>query len=74
MMKTEILRFPGVEHTTGLSRTTIWRMERDGTFPCRVQLSANTVGWHRAAVEQWVAERQPVSTLKVVDIKEDGHA
>ncbi len=60
-MAHEILRFPAVHKATGLSRTTIWRLERDGLFPNRRHLSANTVGWPRSEVEEWVAGRLPVS-------------
>jgi predicted DNA-binding transcriptional regulator AlpA len=56
-----ILRYPAVTTITGLSRTTIWRMEREGSFPPRRQLSANTVGWPRSEVEEWIAARLPVS-------------
>jgi hypothetical protein len=38
-----LLRFPAVPHMTGLSRSTIWRLERAKTFPRHVRLSANTV-------------------------------
>jgi hypothetical protein len=31
-----------------LSRATIYRLERAGLFPKRVQITDNTVGWHDA--------------------------
>lgn len=52
-----ILRLPEVTERTGLSRTTIWRKERDGDFPQRVRLSANSVGWREAEVEAWIESR-----------------
>ena len=33
------LREPEVQHITGLSRTTRWRLQRDGKFPYRRQIS-----------------------------------
>src|SRR5262249_53376442 len=42
---------------TGLSRTTIWRLERFGNFPARRRLSPNTVGWRESEVEEWIASR-----------------
>jgi len=42
---------------TGLSRTTLWRLERRGEFPVRRQLTTNTVGWLEAEVEGWIATR-----------------
>ena len=52
-----ILRTHEVTQLTGLSRTTIWRLERSGTFPRRVRLSANSVGWVEDEVRDWVNER-----------------
>jgi predicted DNA-binding transcriptional regulator AlpA len=42
---------------TGLSRTTLWRLERAGKFPMRLRLSANRVGWRKDEVEEWIATR-----------------
>jgi prophage regulatory protein len=55
----KILRRPDVERMTGLSRTTIWRLERGGNFPQRVQLSANSVGWRSNEVLAWIEARRP---------------
>lgn len=49
-----ILRIPEVVEITGLSRTTIWRVERKGEFPARVQLSENSVGWRESEVKEWI--------------------
>jgi prophage regulatory protein len=53
-MPTRILRENEVRSRTGLSRTTRWRLERQGTFPLRRRLSANTVGWVEAEIDEWV--------------------
>jgi predicted DNA-binding transcriptional regulator AlpA len=45
---------------SGLSRVTIWRLERQGSFPARRRLSVNAVGWIEAEVEDWILERTPV--------------
>src|SRR5262249_31909496 len=42
---------------TGLSRTTLWRLECRGAFPFSRQLTTNTVGWLEAEVEEWIATR-----------------
>jgi prophage regulatory protein len=39
----------------GLSDPTIWRMERKGTFPKRLKLGGNSVGWLLSEVEAWIA-------------------
>ncbi len=59
-MENQIMRSHEVVKLVGVSRTTLWRMERDGTFPKRVQLSLRAVGWRRSAVVQWVQSRKEV--------------
>jgi prophage regulatory protein len=51
------LRWPEVRQRTGLSRSTIWRLELEGGFPRRVQLSPGTIGWAEADVEDWLRDR-----------------
>jgi prophage regulatory protein len=45
---------------TGLSRTTIWRLERTGDFPKRIRLSAGAVGYKMADIQTWLDSRQIV--------------
>jgi prophage regulatory protein len=52
-----ILRTRQVTRLTGLSRVTIWRLERLGEFPRRRQLGRNSVGWLSAEVDDWIATR-----------------
>lgn len=56
-IKDSILRFPQVKDMTGLSRTTIWRLEQTGDFPKRVQLSPNAVGWRESEINHWQSSR-----------------
>ena len=53
----QILRTHDVLELTGLSRTTIWRLERGGRFPMRFRLSENSVGWDRDEVLRWIESR-----------------
>lgn len=46
---------------TGVSRTTWWRMERQGLAPARRRISTNAVGWLESELLGWLAQRQPVS-------------
>jgi prophage regulatory protein len=50
-----LLRFVEVRQRTGLSRSTIWRMERSGVFPRRVKVSVNVVAWREDEVTEWIA-------------------
>lgn len=52
-----ILRLPEVSWATGLSRSTIYRLVRSGTFPQSVALTARTIGWRIDEVEAWIAAR-----------------
>jgi predicted DNA-binding transcriptional regulator AlpA len=40
----KILRTPEVLSITGLSRVTLWRKEREGTFPQRVRIGSQCRG------------------------------
>ena len=53
----QMLRAPEVMACTGLSRTTIWRRVRAGTFPAPVQLGENSIGWPASEITAWLEER-----------------
>ena len=53
----KILRVRDVTISTGLSRTTLWRLERRGEFPRRLRLSPNSTGWIESEIEQWIESR-----------------
>ena len=48
------LRFPAVRARTGLSRSTIWRLERYGGFPRHRRISPNAVAWVEQEVIDWM--------------------
>jgi len=52
-----IVRAKEVVEMTGLSRTTIWRMERYKSFPARVSLGKNSIGWKLSDIQKWVDNR-----------------
>ncbi len=52
-----ILRSKEVQEMTGLSRTTLWRLERNGQFPDRIPLSVGSIGWRLSDIEKWIQER-----------------
>ena len=55
-----IIRAKEVGELTGLSRTTLWRMEKSGKFPNRVSLGVGSVGWRFSEVGEWVKKRNIV--------------
>lgn len=52
-----IIRMKEVVKKVGLSRTTLWRMEKDGLFVSRVRLSVNAVGYLSDQIDAWMASR-----------------
>ena len=42
---------------TGISRSTWWRLERQGQAPKRRQISENAVGWLESDLRAWLATR-----------------
>lgn len=51
------MRLPEVTTFTGLSRTTLWRMERAGQFPRRRLISPGSVAWVEAEIHEWANAR-----------------
>ena len=56
----QILRRKAVTEVTGLSSSTLWRLERAGRFPARKKLSANAVGYLAEDVEAWIQSRSSI--------------
>ncbi len=53
----KLLRTKEVVEVTRLSRMTIYRMEKAGTFPARRQLGARSVAWTETEVHEWIESR-----------------
>ncbi len=51
-----ILRMRTVLQRTGLSRSTLYRKMKDGTFPAQVAISMHGRGWYESAVNRWIAD------------------
>ena len=47
------IRKPELRLITGLSDTTIWRLEQAGEFPKRVRLGGSACGWLQSEVNAW---------------------
>jgi prophage regulatory protein len=57
MLPRKLLRFPVVREMTGLSRSTIWRLERRGEFPMHHRIAPNVVAWVEEDVSDWIQLR-----------------
>ena len=53
-----IIRCPDVTKMTGLSRTSLWRLEKEGVFPRRIALGKASVGWRLSEVQSWMNSRE----------------
>ncbi len=60
MQQDRLMRFPTLSQVTGLSRSTIWRLEAEGQFPSRRQISRRAVGWSEFEVNRWLQARAGV--------------
>jgi prophage regulatory protein len=49
-----ILRIRSVLERTGLSRSTLYRKIRGGTFPKQVRIAERCAGWRESAVREWL--------------------
>jgi len=56
-MAQRIIRRDELLMLVGLSDATIWRMEKAGRFPRRIQLGRNSVGWLSDEVDAWMREK-----------------
>ncbi len=53
-MNNRIIRFEKVKELTGLSRSTIWRLEKNKLFPKRIKITNRNVGWLLSEIEAWI--------------------
>lgn len=53
----KILRLRRVLEKTGMGRSSVWRMVKEGTFPAPIKLSPRMVGWVEEEVNDWLVEK-----------------
>lgn len=58
----KIVRLSAAKDWTGLSRSTIYAMMKNGTFPKSLSLGARAIGWLESDIQAWIDSR--VSTSK----------
>ena len=67
MQKQRIIRRPEVCRLTGLSFSTIRRLELKNQFPRRRRLGPNSIGWTLAEIETWIETREAVDACEHQD-------
>ncbi len=53
-----------VARITDLSRTTRWRLEREGRFPKKRHLSANRIGYLQSEILEWIESRASAGPIE----------
>jgi prophage regulatory protein len=56
-----LLRLPAVLRTTGLGRSTLYKLISERSFPPPVKLAKRAVAWRREEVQQWAGARAPAA-------------
>ena len=58
-LEDRVLPWSQVKVISGLSRTTVWRLQKTGDFPASVQVSPNRIGWWGSEILEWRRSRIP---------------
>lgn len=53
-MSEQIIRATEITNLTGLSLSTIRRLETSGSFPRRIKIASNAIGWLKSDIDQWL--------------------
>lgn len=53
----KFIRRDKVQHITGLSRSSIYAMVADGTFPKQIKIGRRAVAWVEADIDDWMLSR-----------------
>ncbi|MCZ6848112.1 MAG: AlpA family phage regulatory protein [Alphaproteobacteria bacterium] len=53
-----------IKKITSLSRSTRWRLEREGRFPKKRHLSANRIGWLQSEILEWIESRANTAPIE----------
>lgn len=56
-MQDRYVRAAEITRKTGLSLSTIYRLEQNGGFPRRRVLGPNSVGWLASEINDWLTSR-----------------
>lgn len=55
--RVRLIRFSELKKRVPLSRTTVWRLVRAGTFPKPIKLAANVSAWREDEIDAWIELR-----------------
>jgi prophage regulatory protein len=63
-----LLRGKDVFRLVALSRSTVWRRVRLGTFPAPVSLGLRRIAWRGADIAAWIDAQKPAATSADADV------
>jgi prophage regulatory protein len=61
MTSQNIIRLPQVKQRTGLSRSTLYALIKEGKFAAPIPIGARAVGWLDSDIDQWIDARVKAS-------------
>lgn len=56
-MNAKILRLQQVTEITGLPKSSVWALAKQGRFPAPIKLAGRRTGWSAKAVSDWCSAR-----------------
>ena len=59
-----LMRLPEVLSVCGISRSLLYKMMSQGTFPQKVRINSRAVGWRECDIKLWLASRSMASTTE----------
>ncbi len=63
-MSSRLIRIKEVQHRVAKSRSTIWRDEREGRFPKRIQIGKHSVAWLESDIDQYIQEQAEANQIQ----------
>lgn len=63
-----IVRPAETSRMTGRSLASIWRDEKAGTFPRRIKIGANSVGYRLSELYEWMESLETVTAENVIPV------
>ena len=67
MKQNLIYRLADVMKTTGLRKSTIYKLISKNDFPAPLRLSERAIGWKSSDIDDWVNSRPLVHSISEVD-------
>ena len=60
-MSEKLLRIPSLTEKTGLGKSTIYQMVKDGRFPKQIKIGLRASGWLESEVDEWIRKQVAAS-------------